>query len=216
MLQLSGPSTLGPHSAPNIDGTTVKILELQGRAMDLQLRLSDLGMRSSQFEEQRQRATGADRERLDKQRADVQHDLTVAAIQLDATREQLAQLQKTQDSRVASTTQPAPDPLFGQKQLENVGLGAFILMIPIVLAYARRIWMRSGPRGVSPDLESSPRLQRMEQAIESIAIEVERIGEAQRFSTKLLTERQSDPIANRIAPVATPISRREPGTITPH
>jgi hypothetical protein len=61
------------------------------------------------------------------------------------------------------------------------------------------------------DLENSPRLQRIEQAIESIAVEVERIGEAQRFTTKLLAERQPD-AAQRL--VGQP--RREPGTITPH
>ena len=33
------------------------------------------------------------------------------------------------------------------------------------------------------------RLERMEQAIDSIAVEVERISEGQRFTTKLLSER---------------------------
>ena len=54
----------------------------------------------------------------------------------------------------------------------------------------------------------------MEQAIESIAIEVERIGEAQRFTTKVLSERQPEPVADRISSAQG--ARREPGTITPH
>jgi hypothetical protein len=62
------------------------------------------------------------------------------------------------------------------------------------------------------DLENSPRLQRIEQAIESIALEVERIGEAQRFTTKLLAERES--VAGRLP--SGPTGRREPGVITPH
>ena len=48
-------------------------------------------------------------------------------------------------------------------------------------------------------------------AVEAIALEVERIGEAQRYTTKLIAERQLD-VAPRI-PVQ---PRREPGTITPH
>jgi len=36
------------------------------------------------------------------------------------------------------------------------------------------------------------RLERMEQAIDSIAVEVERISEGQRFTTKLLAERAND------------------------
>jgi hypothetical protein len=43
------------------------------------------------------------------------------------------------------------------------------------------------PNSVPPDLTA--RLQRMEQAIDSIAVEVERISEGQRFTTKLLSER---------------------------
>lgn len=35
------------------------------------------------------------------------------------------------------------------------------------------------------------RLGRIEQAVDSIAVEVERLGEGQRFTTKLLTERAS-------------------------
>jgi hypothetical protein len=34
------------------------------------------------------------------------------------------------------------------------------------------------------------RLERMEQAIEAIAVEVERISEGQRFTTKLLSEKE--------------------------
>ncbi len=38
------------------------------------------------------------------------------------------------------------------------------------------------------------RLQRIEQAVDAIAIEVERISEGQRFTSKLLSERGSVPI----------------------
>ena len=36
------------------------------------------------------------------------------------------------------------------------------------------------------------RLQRLEQAVDTIAVEVERLGEGQRFVTKLLMERSSE------------------------
>lgn len=44
----------------------------------------------------------------------------------------------------------------------------------------------SAPR----DVEIAARMERMEQALDSIAIEVERISENQRFTTKLLSERE--------------------------
>lgn len=37
------------------------------------------------------------------------------------------------------------------------------------------------------------RLTRIEQAVDSIAVEVERVSEGQRFATKLLADRQSEP-----------------------
>jgi hypothetical protein len=37
------------------------------------------------------------------------------------------------------------------------------------------------------------RLERMEQALDAIAVEVERISEGQRFTTKLLAERAGEP-----------------------
>jgi len=48
------------------------------------------------------------------------------------------------------------------------------------------------------------RLERMEHAIDSIAVEVERISEGQRFTTKLLSDRETE--AARALP-----PRRDPG-----
>jgi hypothetical protein len=73
-----------------------------------------------------------------------------------------------------------------------VPLGAFSMVItlavlvPIVRAYAKRIESRNHVIGIPPEISS--RLERMEQAIDSIAVEVERISEGQRFTTKLLSE----------------------------
>jgi hypothetical protein len=62
--------------------------------------------------------------------------------------------------------------------------------VPIARAYARRIGA-TPPERIPSDVVA--RLQRMEQAIDSIAIEVERISEGQRFTTKLLSERTAEP-----------------------
>lgn len=65
--------------------------------------------------------------------------------------------------------------------------------IPIAKAYARRLDSRPAAGALSPD--ATARLQRMEQAIDAIAVEVERISEGQRFTTKLLSERPASPPA---------------------
>jgi hypothetical protein len=58
---------------------------------------------------------------------------------------------------------------------------------PLARAYARR--MEQGDVAGRVPVEVAARLERMEQAIDSIAVEVERISEGQRFTTKLLSER---------------------------
>ncbi len=73
---------------------------------------------------------------------------------------------------------------------------AMLLLIPIVIAYARRIWKRPQPtRALSPATEG--RLERIEQAVEAIAVEVERVSEGQRFVTRLMSERK---VASKASP----------------
>jgi hypothetical protein len=59
--------------------------------------------------------------------------------------------------------------------------------VPLARAWARVIDRKGVGPAIPPDVVH--RLERMEQAIDSIAIEVERISEGQRFTTKLLSER---------------------------
>ena len=107
---------------------------------------------------------------------------------------------------------PPRDSLFGRKQLDATGVGVFPLLLPVVFALSRRIWVRYGtPVNQLAALEASPRLERIEQAIESVAIEVERISEAQRFAARLLAERGAEAVDHR--PVSRPASA--PRSITP-
>ncbi len=53
------------------------------------------------------------------------------------------------------------------------------------------------------------RLTQLVDAVDAIALEVERISEAQRFTARLLADRQAPP-----APA--PVARRDPGVVTPH
>ena len=63
-----------------------------------------------------------------------------------------------------------------------------ITLLPLSIAFARRIWRRSATVITSFPKELSDRLLRLEQATEATSLEVERIGEGQRFLTKLFTE----------------------------
>ncbi len=61
------------------------------------------------------------------------------------------------------------------------------LGIPLVRGYLRRQERLNALPSIDPD--QTARLARIETALESMAIEIERISEGQRFTTKLLAER---------------------------
>jgi hypothetical protein len=63
--------------------------------------------------------------------------------------------------------------------------------LPLARAFASRIEHKSVGSGIPVELTA--RLERMEQSIDTIAIEIERISEGQRFTTKLLAERPAMP-----------------------
>ena len=67
----------------------------------------------------------------------------------------------------------------------------FVLGIPLVLVYVRRQFKADSGVPVR-SLETDHRLERIEHAIDAMAIEVERISEGQRFVTRLLSERTAE------------------------
>lgn len=80
------------------------------------------------------------------------------------------------------------------------------IMSVTAIGFLRRyLELRHERRGSLPD-ETAARLQRIEHTVESTAIEVERISEANRFLSKLLTERTGPPNT----------TSSPPRVITPH
>jgi hypothetical protein len=61
------------------------------------------------------------------------------------------------------------------------------LGVPLIRALGKR-WERTAQLPAPPSPEITARLERIEQAVDAVAIEVERIAEAQRFAVKLMAE----------------------------
>jgi hypothetical protein len=78
----------------------------------------------------------------------------------------------------------SPDP----EEIIGMGMGfSLIILFPLSVAYARRIWRRSAAPPALPP-EFNDRMSNLERGVEAVAIEVERVGEGQRFVTQLLAE----------------------------
>ena len=69
-------------------------------------------------------------------------------------------------------------------------VGIIFVLAPIAIGMTIRM-LRRTPLAITPPIpkDVSDRLERMEQGIEAVAVEVERIGEGQRFVTQLMSER---------------------------
>ncbi len=105
-----------------------------------------------------------------------------------------------------------PPPFEPGNRDELIAMGiAFgtLLSLPIIIAYARRIWNRGGAAPAALPQDVSERIRAMERSLDAVAVEVERIGEGQRFVTQLLAARAEE------AKVALPASRDRAEPRTP-
>ena len=71
---------------------------------------------------------------------------------------------------------------------------------PIAIAFARGIWKRGGeprePRMQVND-DAVRRMAELQQSMDAMAVELERIAEGQRFVTKLMSERSDKQLGTR-------------------
>jgi hypothetical protein len=69
-----------------------------------------------------------------------------------------------------------------------ITVAAIIIFLPLARAIARKMDRRSAPAQVPPEV--SAQLEHLNRAVDAIALEVERISEGQRFTTRLLTDQR--------------------------
>jgi hypothetical protein len=114
---------------------------------------------------------------------------------LDAQREAGVQVQPR------TPLPPSPNDVPEGVMVLIIVLGALaaatIIFGPLFRALGRRIERRGEPQAVPDNI--TPRLDRIEQAIEAMAVEVERISEGQRYVTKQIHEVRALPAPNPLA-----------------
>ena len=116
---------------------------------------------------------------LDKRIADVDKQLAAADLAV-------ARAAAVPGAVVVPPPKPRNGPPGGVYFLAAMFIAA--VFFPLSMALARRIWRRSSDAPSSMPAELSERLNRVDQSLDSIAVEVERIGEGQRFVTRVMSE----------------------------
>ena len=130
--------------------------------------------------------TGADREGLELRLRDADSQIRDLQVQLARAR-----AQEAQSAGLPGATSQPPESGVDNRIDNALGIGAmllFVFAIPMSLAWARRIWRRNAVT-VSLPPELMVRMEGIERAVEATALEVERIGEGQRFVTQIMVER---------------------------
>jgi len=186
------PTPPAPPASPVLAGQLPSISVLQEQVIGYAQQLAGLRAQRAILQRQISRSSdGGTRAALELRKVPLDAQIAQTELDLAGARAQLA-------SRQGTETQPPPSFQFppthrGFDPDLVVGLFfafIFAVLMPMSIAMARRIW-RSRPKEAVPRNDDiiAPRLDRLEQAVDAIAIEIERISEGQRFVTRVLAER---------------------------
>ena len=126
--------------------------------------------------------------------------LDAPQLQLESDLQQTGQQLSSGAAGVIASTGVAPGFAglgSGQTLALSIVFTVFVLG-PLAVGFARSLLKRSNTPAPPPAIfnETAQRLERVEAAVETIALEIERISEGQRFVTKLLSESQPAPMLN--------------------
>jgi hypothetical protein len=197
------------RSLPGVALTRQDLAALRARRNELSNQLESAAGRRRSLAEQAKRTDGPDKAGLEARMAVLDGRIARLETEIDEVGQQLA---SPAASRLLAGTRaeqgPRTTPLDHPAFVPLATVGTVALLAPIALSIARNIWKRGGtPRTAAPG-ESDRRIERIEQAIDAIAVEVERVSEGQRFVTRLLSERAA-PGLNAAQQVAEPVRVRE-------
>ena len=172
------------------------------RAQDVQAAQREAAQQSQQAQQQAQRELQqAQREVQQAQREaqQAQQDAQREAQQAQREAQQAVRQMQAELARNAREGQAVafpPLPPIGPQIPDGVvviSIAFFVMCaviaigVPLVRAFTRRMDRRNAAVP-GADAETRDRLERIEQAVDAIAVEVERISEGQRFTTKVISE----------------------------
>ena len=194
------PNVVNVGALPGAALSKQDVAALRARRSELSDQLESATGRRRQLTEQIRRADGVNKAGLESRIAVLDQRIVRIESELDQVGQQLS---SPQAALVAETRPPmnfAPRVRVSNIDPEPIII-CFILFVmsPIALSISRLVWKRGSRMGsAAPAItgESSQRLERIEQAMDAIAIEVERVSEGQRFVTRLLSERNGGAFGN--------------------
>lgn len=196
-LPPTGAVTVGGAVATNVGGvmTTVpttfgEVAALRAQRRELSNQLESATGRRDDLAEELQNASGASRAGIEARIAVLDQRIVQIERDISSTGQLIA---SAPGNLLGGQTGNASPPPFGNRIMDMTAISivfTIFVLAPIAISMARLLWRRANLPKATPsfDRENAERLQRLESAVDSIAIEMERVSEGQRFVTKLLSE----------------------------
>ena len=175
------PGAPGASAAATYEALKAQRTELGNQLENLEDKRRDLSQRLEE-----PMVGGADRKGLEQRITEI--DGRISSID-KAIAESEAQIARAAGVPGA-VVPPKPEPRNGPPEEAFVlgGMFIFVVLLPLSIAMARRIWRRGVATITSLPAELTERLTRLEQGMDAVAVEVERIGEGQRYMARLFGE----------------------------
>lgn len=206
MSPLLSALTQAPGAAP-VAQTSASFEALQAAVSSLSQEVAGLKAEREVLDQRIDGSEGDAQAKLQQQRNQLDARITQTDMQLQSAKAQIAARVGVSDEMISSTGHVVVPPRFTPRSSADpdmvAGLSfalAIAVGLPLAIAYARRIWRGKPKDAPAASGESAQRLERLEHAVDAIAIEIERVAEGQRFVTKIMAERPVSPPAAVLSP----------------
>jgi len=180
-VQVIIPGAPGASASAVYEALKAQRSELSNQLENLEDKRRDLSQRLQEPE-----VGGTDRKGIEQRITEI--DGRISAID-KAIAESEAQIARAA-AVPGAVVPPKPTPREGPPDEVFVLAGMFIVIVllPLSIALARRIWRRGVATITKLPAELAERLTRIEQGMDAVAVEVERIGEGQRYMARMFAE----------------------------
>lgn len=176
---------------PGIAGTPTTRQEIQA----IRARRSELSNQLTSAEGRRERLASELRKAPPEARAGLEARIGVLdkrIVQLETDIAETGRLLTNAPAGALITSSQAPSNFGGLESGQVTAISivfTVLVLFPLAIAYTRVLWRRaiSGPVPTMSK-EALERFDKLEQAVDTVALEMERVSESQRFMTKLLME----------------------------
>jgi prefoldin subunit 5 len=177
-VQVVIPGAPGASASAVYEGLKAQRTELGNQLESLEDKRRDLSQRLEE-----PMVGGADRKGLEQRITEIDGRISSIDKQIAESEAQIARAAGVPGAVVP----PKPIPRQGPPEEVFVlgGLFIFIVLLPLSIALARRIWRRGVATITKLPAELTERLTRLEQGMDAIAVEIERVGEGQRYMARL-------------------------------